>query len=422
MTCQDARELLSALLDEALPASERQELDGHLAGCAECRRELDGLRETVALLGGVPSVHAPAGFVDRVMAEAYRPSWARRALDALFRPLRVKLPLEAAAVLLVGVSALYIYQRSPEVRELARQESRESSPAPAVTPSASAPPAAPREAGEPSRFRDLAPDAKRAPAEQGAAREEARQAPPAVSPPAPAPSPAQRGNVQEAPAAKPEASPARKQASTDSSASPESKVKREMQAKLEKEAQDAGRADSGAAPRPPTPGKVAQSAERSVSGHAAGATGGAAPSSAEPATPPAVPPAPASGARDRVGAAASAPAPPAGSEADDLRSTAKSSAAARLTRAVDASGRLAVPAREPAEMALDALLRRLGATPAARRFEGTQGMLLIDVVVPGARYRELLEGLGRIGRWVTEYEVTTLPAQVRVEVALIVEP
>jgi hypothetical protein len=195
-----------------------------------------------------------------------------------------------------------------------------------------------------------------------------------------------------------------------------------MQAKLEKEAQDAGRADSGAAPRPPTPGKVAQSAERSVSGHAAGATGGAAPSSAEPATPPAVPPAPASGARDRVGAAASAPAPPAGSEADDLRSTAKSSAAARLTRAVDASGRLAVPAREPAEMALDALLRRLGATPAARRFEGTQGMLLIDVVVPGARYRELLEGLGRIGRWVTEYEVTTLPAQVRVEVALIVEP
>ena len=49
-------------------------------------------------------------------------------------------------------------------------------------------------------------------------------------------------------------------------------------------------------------------------------------------------------------------------------------------------------------------------------------MVLIDVVVPGARYRELLEGLGRIGRWVTEYEAGALPAQVRVEVALIVEP
>jgi hypothetical protein len=415
MTCQDARELLSALLDDALSPAERHALDAHLATCAECRRELDRLRGTVALLGRVPPVHAPAGFVDRVMAEAYRPSWARRVLDALFRPLRVKLPLEAAAVLLVGVSAVYVYQRTPEVRELARQESRESSRAPAVTPSAPAPPAAPRDAAEPSRFRDLASDAKRAPAEQGAAREEARPTPPAVSPPAPAPS---RGpNVQEAPAAKPEVSPGRRPASPDS---PESKVTPQMQAKLEKEMQDAGRADAGAAARPPSaPGKVAQ-AERSVSGHAAGATAGAAPSSAEPA--PAAPPAPASGARDRVGAVAAAPAPPVGSEADDLRSTAKSRAAARLTRAVDASGRLAVPALEPAEAALDALLHRLGATRAARRLEGVERMVLIDVVVPGARYRELLEGLGRIGRWVTEYEVTTLPPQVRVEVALIVEP
>jgi hypothetical protein len=91
-------------------------------------------------------------------------------------------------------------------------------------------------------------------------------------------------------------------------------------------------------------------------------------------------------------------------------------------RAVDASGRLGVPAREPAEAALDALLSRLGAARVARRLEGAPGMILIDVVVPGERYRELIDGLGRIGRWVTEYEVRTLPAEVRVEVALTVEP
>ena len=96
--------------------------------------------------------------------------------------------------------------------------------------------------------------------------------------------------------------------------------------------------------------------------------------------------------------------------------------AARLTRAVDASGRLTVPARAPAEQALDALLARLGATRVGRLLEGDRGMIVIDVLVPGPRYRELIDGLGQIGRWVTEYESGTLPAQVRVEVALTVEP
>ena len=122
MTCHDARPQLSALLDDALSVAEHQALEAHLAACAECRRELEQLRGTVALLGRLPPVHAPAGFVDRVMGEAYRPPWPRRVLDALFRPLRVKLPLEAAAVLLVGVSALYVYQHAPEVQQVARQE------------------------------------------------------------------------------------------------------------------------------------------------------------------------------------------------------------------------------------------------------------------------------------------------------------
>jgi hypothetical protein len=96
--------------------------------------------------------------------------------------------------------------------------------------------------------------------------------------------------------------------------------------------------------------------------------------------------------------------------------------AARLTRAVDASGRLTVPARAPAERALDALLGRLGAARVGRLLEGDRGMIVIDVLVPGARYAEFIEGLGQIGRWVTEYEVATFPSQVRVEVALTVEP
>src|SRR5262249_27244698 len=95
VTCHDAREQLSALLDDALSGEERAALDTHLARGAECRRELEQLGGTVTLLGRLGPAHAPAGFVDRVVTRAYRPPWTRRLLDALFRPLRVKLPLEA---------------------------------------------------------------------------------------------------------------------------------------------------------------------------------------------------------------------------------------------------------------------------------------------------------------------------------------
>ena len=174
MTCHDARPQLSALLDDALSVPEHQALEAHLAACAECRRELEHLRGTVALLGRLPPAHAPAGFVDRVMGEAYRPPWPRRLRDALFRPLRVKLPLEAAAVLLVGVSALYVYQHAPEVQQVARQESPVPPPAPPVAPAQPAAPPAAGAAGDASRSKDVGSQAKRAPAEQEAARDKSR--------------------------------------------------------------------------------------------------------------------------------------------------------------------------------------------------------------------------------------------------------
>jgi Putative zinc-finger len=419
VTCHDAREQLSALLDDALSAPEREALGAHLAGCAECRRELEQLRATVALLGRLPPVHAPAGFVDRVMAQAYRPSWPRRLVDALFRPLRVKLPIEAAAVLLVGVSALYVYQHTPEVRQLAREETRESPPAPIVAPPPPAAPPAAGVGGEESRVRDLAPEAKRAPGEQGAAREKARQAPPAVAPPAtpapPAPT-TQGATVQEAPAAKSETMPgARPEPQL------EPKLEPELEPKLKKEAQVERRPDAGGATGTPSAtGRVAQSAEPSPSRDAAGAGASTTASPAPTAGPLASAPAPAPETSGRVGGVAAAPATE--GTRDEALSKARSGVATRLMRAVDASGRLVVPAREPAEAALDALLRRLGATRVARRLEGAQNMVLIDVVVPAARYRELVEGLGRIGQWTTEHELKTLPPQVRVEVALTVEP
>ncbi|MCB0968532.1 MAG: zf-HC2 domain-containing protein [Ilumatobacter sp.] len=67
--CSPFRELASASLDDEISAAEQDRLDGHLLGCAGCRRFVDrvaSLNRTVRLR---PSGHDPA-FVATVMADA----------------------------------------------------------------------------------------------------------------------------------------------------------------------------------------------------------------------------------------------------------------------------------------------------------------------------------------------------------------
>jgi hypothetical protein len=122
MNCHDAREQFSALIDDALAADQRAALDAHLATCADCRRELQRFRDTVALMRGAAPVRAPAGFVDRVLEAARPVPWHRRLLHAVFLPWPIKLPMEAAAIALVSVGVAMVYRGSPELQQSARQE------------------------------------------------------------------------------------------------------------------------------------------------------------------------------------------------------------------------------------------------------------------------------------------------------------
>ena len=135
MTCPETRERLSALLDEGLDARERAEVEAHLAGCPDCRRELAGLRATVSLLSRVEHARAPVGFVDKVVGQAYRAPWYRRLGRLVFRPLSVKLPIEAGAVVVIALLGVYQLQSTPELKDAARPD------APAMTPSPAPPPA-----------------------------------------------------------------------------------------------------------------------------------------------------------------------------------------------------------------------------------------------------------------------------------------
>jgi hypothetical protein len=145
MNCHETRERLSDLLDQALAAPERALVAAHLDGCPECRRELDRLRATVSLLSRVERPRAPVGFVDRVTAAARPAPWYRSLGRRLFLPLSIKLPAQAAAMLVIAVLGVYLLQRTPEWRDAARPElqspAARSEPSGATTAAPTPPPA-----------------------------------------------------------------------------------------------------------------------------------------------------------------------------------------------------------------------------------------------------------------------------------------
>ena len=66
MRCERIKEWMGDHLDGCLNADRTRAMNAHLAGCDACRRELDELRQTVALLRGMPSVLPPSDLLSSV--------------------------------------------------------------------------------------------------------------------------------------------------------------------------------------------------------------------------------------------------------------------------------------------------------------------------------------------------------------------
>lgn len=119
MNCQAAYELFSVKVDDLLTSEQRSALEAHLRSCADCAREWERFRRAIGLLHGVEEARAPAGFAARVVEAAAREPWHRRLLRGIFFPLRVKLPLEAAALILVSTLVILLYRQAPELQRAA---------------------------------------------------------------------------------------------------------------------------------------------------------------------------------------------------------------------------------------------------------------------------------------------------------------
>ena len=117
MNCGEVQKYLADFLDKSLDNERARAIEDHLAACSRCSEEMASLAECQRLVSGLPAVELPLGFTNRVMARVREAANPPRLWERLFLPLRIKIPLQATAVVLIAVLAAYIYQKEPLQRE-----------------------------------------------------------------------------------------------------------------------------------------------------------------------------------------------------------------------------------------------------------------------------------------------------------------
>lgn len=155
MDCERVRDRLSDFHDGSLAGEDLRGVADHLQECRECKAESEGLKETVALLRNLPPGKAPPQLMKGVMARIAAteprgvPLWKK-----LFLPAHVKIPLEAAAAVLLFLLVFGIQRDRPMVTPFAPPAPRteEAAPAPQAAPgSGPVAPAVRRKAGQAGR-------------------------------------------------------------------------------------------------------------------------------------------------------------------------------------------------------------------------------------------------------------------------------
>ncbi len=122
MRCEEIQEHLSAYLENEVGPAERPAMEDHLEGCLRCRHELELLRRTVGTLQSLQEIEVPPRLTAAVQAgvTARRGSWWQNLASRLFFPMHIKLPLEAMALILISLGAVYLYRSAPELAQAPR--------------------------------------------------------------------------------------------------------------------------------------------------------------------------------------------------------------------------------------------------------------------------------------------------------------
>ncbi|MEA5115278.1 MAG: DUF2275 domain-containing protein [Geobacteraceae bacterium] len=117
------RSLLSAYRDGEVSPAERDGIEQHLQSCADCREELSELEKTVLRIRGFGEEEPPPWMAQKVMARVRAAAEERRGFfHWLLYPLRIKLPIEAAALVVIAATGYMLYRTAaPQLAQVVPQ-------------------------------------------------------------------------------------------------------------------------------------------------------------------------------------------------------------------------------------------------------------------------------------------------------------
>jgi hypothetical protein len=114
MDCKDIENNLPLYEDDVLSGAEKQAVEQHLKSCSKCAETLAQLRKAGKLVEGLAEVEPPPWFKQKIMSRVREEAAKKSMAQKWFYPLRIKIPVQIMATIVIAVFAVYIYRSGDE--------------------------------------------------------------------------------------------------------------------------------------------------------------------------------------------------------------------------------------------------------------------------------------------------------------------
>lgn len=108
--CSAIENLLPLYEEGILSEAEKRVVEEHLSVCSACQKELARLQRAGQMVHNLPEVEEPPWFKQKIMAQVREEAGKSSFVRKWFYPLRIKIPVQIMATLVIAVLAVYIYR------------------------------------------------------------------------------------------------------------------------------------------------------------------------------------------------------------------------------------------------------------------------------------------------------------------------
>jgi hypothetical protein len=113
MKCGDVKKYLSEYIDGKLEGELNEQVEEHLSSCEACSEDLDTIMAIKEQLGKMGEIEVPQDFISSIHKRIEEDSGVKKIFNALFKPARIKIPLELAAGLTAVIVVIVLLNLQP---------------------------------------------------------------------------------------------------------------------------------------------------------------------------------------------------------------------------------------------------------------------------------------------------------------------